>query len=133
MLERETIADCLISFLQRLYFEIMNSFVRSSAEVRNKLLSYFEKVLLLNQKRAAMQVDPRTVSSDGFIHNITCVLLKLCEPFVDPNAGKVRSAWCLSKPLGLIHESRKVTLWLSVGKNCRLASSIRCTRKSPSA
>ncbi len=36
-----------------------------------------------------MQVDPATVSSDGFMMNITVVLDGLCEPFMDSTFSKV--------------------------------------------
>lgn len=42
-----------------------------------------------------MQVDPNTVSSDGFMFNITTCLDQLCEPFMDASFTKVRIASCI--------------------------------------
>ena len=36
-----------------------------------------------------MRVDPKTVSSDGFMINVTSVLDQLCEPFMDARFGKI--------------------------------------------
>lgn len=41
-----------------------------------------------------MQVDPNTVSSDGFMFNITTCLDQLCEPFMDASFTKVMIASC---------------------------------------
>jgi ubiquitin conjugation factor E4 B len=70
-------------------FGISNSIVRASTEARNRLLEYFGHVIKLNEKRAQMQVDIQTVSSDGFMHNIAAVLLMFCDPFLDVRATKI--------------------------------------------
>lgn len=36
------------------------------------------------------QIDPGTVASDGFMLNVTAVLTRLCEPFMDIAYSKVR-------------------------------------------
>ena len=36
-----------------------------------------------------MQVDPKAVSSDGFMMNVTVVLDGLCEPFMDSTFSKI--------------------------------------------
>lgn len=75
-------------------FGIINNIVRSSPQAREAILSYFAHILQLNVKRAQMQVDPLTVASEGFMHNIAAILLSFCEPFMDVKASKVR---CLSR------------------------------------
>jgi ubiquitin conjugation factor E4 B len=70
-------------------FGISNSIVRANADARNRLLQYFGHVIKLNEKRAQMQVDIQTVSSDGFMHNIAAVLLMFCDPFLDIRASKI--------------------------------------------
>ncbi|GAA5817498.1 hypothetical protein MFLAVUS_011046 [Mucor flavus] len=75
--------------IQRSMFGIGNSIVRANAESRNRLLDYFAHIIRLNEKRAQMQVDVQTVSSDGFMHNIAGVLLMFCDPFLDIRASKI--------------------------------------------
>ncbi|KAF9974459.1 hypothetical protein BGZ73_002117 [Actinomortierella ambigua] len=70
-------------------FQVVNSIVRSSPAARDDLLNYFASVARKNEGRAKMQVDKATVSGDGFILNISEVLLKLCDPFMDANYSKV--------------------------------------------
>lgn len=70
-------------------FAISNSIVRADAGSRDNLLQYFGHIIKLNEKRAQMQVDIQTVSSDGFMHNIAAVLLSFCDPFLDLRASKI--------------------------------------------
>ncbi|CEI90732.1 hypothetical protein RMCBS344292_05047 [Rhizopus microsporus] len=70
-------------------FNVCNSIVRANPEARDRLLDYFSYVIQLNEKRAQMQVDPQTVASDGFMHNITGVLLMFSDPFLDVRASKI--------------------------------------------
>lgn len=71
-----------IPVLQNQLFDICNVLVRQSSESRQAVLNYFAQVLKLNKKRHAIQVDAATVSSDGFMVNITAVLNRFAEPFV---------------------------------------------------
>lgn len=73
-------------------FDIVNHMVRASKDARDKVLDWFAAALNINHKRRAMQVDPNTVSSDGFMFNITSCLDQLCEPFMDARFTKVRSS-----------------------------------------
>lgn len=68
---------------------IINSFVRASPQTRNKVLDWFAHIMNVNHKRRAIQVDPREVSSDGFMINVTVVLDTLCEPFMDSTFSKI--------------------------------------------
>lgn len=70
-------------------FGICNSVIRANPSARDQLLEYFAHVIRLNEKRAQMQVDTATVSSDGFMHNIAAVLLMFCNPFLDIRASKI--------------------------------------------
>lgn len=53
------------------------------------MLSYLGHVNAANAKRAAMQVDPNTVSTHGFIINLHALLLRFAEPFMDARLSKV--------------------------------------------
>ncbi|SPQ20412.1 e70e2b0f-7e15-4eb0-a36e-0c2f4fc09463 [Thermothielavioides terrestris] len=68
---------------------IINAFIRASPQARNKVLDWFAYIMNVNHKRRAMQVDPREVSSDGFMMNVTVILDCLCEPFMDSTFSKV--------------------------------------------
>ncbi|KAL4927160.1 ubiquitin-ubiquitin ligase UFD2 [Aspergillus undulatus] len=82
-----------IRMVQRLLssdlLDIINHMIRASAEARNKVLDWFAAALNINHKRRAMQVDPNTVSSDGFMFNLTTCLDQLCQPFMDANFTKI--------------------------------------------
>lgn len=70
-------------------FNIANAFIRAGAETRNVMLDWFALGVNLNHKRRAIQVDPREVSSDGFMFNLTVILDRFCAPFMDTTFSKV--------------------------------------------
>lgn len=70
---------------------IVNHFIRASKDARERVLDWFATALNINHKRRAMQVDAETVSSDGFMFNLTTCLDQLCEPFMDASFTKVAS------------------------------------------
>ncbi|KAJ5112297.1 hypothetical protein N7532_000342 [Penicillium argentinense] len=69
--------------------DVINHMIRASKEARDRVLDWFATALNINHKRRAMQVDPETVSSDGFMFNITTCLDQLCEPFMDATFTKI--------------------------------------------
>ena len=71
-----------IPVIQGQLFDISNILIRASVETRNALLSYFATIINMNKKRHAIQVDAATVSSDGFMLNLTAVLNQFADPFV---------------------------------------------------
>ncbi|KAL4781217.1 ubiquitin elongating factor core-domain-containing protein [Aspergillus varians] len=71
------------------HLDIINHMIRASADARNRVLDWFGAALNINHKRRAMQVDPNTVSSDGFMFNLTTCLDHLCQPFMDANFTKI--------------------------------------------
>ncbi|KAL1722762.1 ubiquitin elongating factor core-domain-containing protein [Schizophyllum commune] len=70
-------------------FAIYNALVRASPVAREAVLKYFARVVKLNLRRAGMQVDPATVSSDSFMVNIQTVLLRFSDPFMDATYSKM--------------------------------------------
>ena len=70
-------------------FDIVNTLVRTSTEVRERVLDWFALVVNSNHKRRAMRIDMKTVSSDGFMINVNTVLSQLCEPFIDVSFSKI--------------------------------------------
>ncbi|RDW91522.1 hypothetical protein BP5796_02687 [Coleophoma crateriformis] len=69
--------------------DIINFFVRASPTSKNKTLDWFAWIVNANHKRRALQLDPRAVSTDGFMMNVTVVLDGLCEPFMDTTFSKI--------------------------------------------
>ncbi|KAF2184279.1 hypothetical protein K469DRAFT_633596 [Zopfia rhizophila CBS 207.26] len=69
-------------------FDIVNCLIKAK-DSRERILDWFALAVNANHKRRAMQVDPKIVSSDGFMVNITVVLDRLCEPFMDATFSKV--------------------------------------------
>ena len=70
-------------------FLIANAFIRAGPETRSRTLDWFAHIMNSNHKRRAMQVDPREVSSDGFMMNVTTILDRFCEPFMDNDFSKI--------------------------------------------
>ncbi|KAI8058379.1 ubiquitin elongating factor core-domain-containing protein [Syncephalis plumigaleata] len=69
--------------------ELANHLVRVSTDSRQATLRYLANVAESNHKRAQMQVDPRIVSTDGFMMNLLSILMALCEPFMDVRYSKI--------------------------------------------
>jgi ubiquitin conjugation factor E4 B len=69
--------------------DIVNCFIKTSKESRGRMLDWFARCLNSNHKRRAMRADPKTVSSDGFMVNVTVILDRLCEPFMDATFSKI--------------------------------------------
>ncbi|KAK8228435.1 putative ubiquitin fusion degradation protein UfdB [Phyllosticta capitalensis] len=69
-------------------FDVANRFIRVK-DSRNRMLDWFAATVNLNHKRRAMRVDKSKVSSDGFMHNVTVILDRLCDPFMDSTFSKI--------------------------------------------
>lgn len=69
-------------------FDIANTFIKNK-DSRESMLNWFALTVNKNHKRRALQVDLKTVSSDGFMVNVTVVLDRLCEPFMDASFSKI--------------------------------------------
>ncbi|TVY49995.1 Ubiquitin conjugation factor E4 [Lachnellula occidentalis] len=69
--------------------DIINLFVRAGPTSKNRTLDWFAYIVNTNHKRRALQPDAKSLSSDGFLMNVTVVLDGLCEPFMDSTFSKV--------------------------------------------
>ena len=69
-------------------FSVANLFIKTK-ESREKILDWFALCVNANHKRRALQVDQKTVSTDGFMLNVTVTLDRLCEPFMDATFSKI--------------------------------------------
>ena len=74
---------------QRDLLDIINLFVRAGPTSKNRTLDWFAYIVNTNHKRRALQPDAKSLSSDGFLMNVTVVLDGLCEPFMDTTFSKV--------------------------------------------
>ncbi len=54
------------------------------------MLTWLALALQSNAERGKMQMDPRKAATHSFFISLNAVLLKLCEPFLEPLSGK---AW----------------------------------------
>ncbi|XP_022868548.1 probable ubiquitin conjugation factor E4 [Olea europaea var. sylvestris] len=89
-------ADLLSSFTT--IKTVMNSLYDGLAEVlmcllkntntRENVLEYLAEVINRNSSRAHLQVDPLSSASSGMFVNLSAVMLRLCEPFLDANMSK---------------------------------------------
>ncbi|KAK5171080.1 Ubiquitin conjugation factor E4 [Saxophila tyrrhenica] len=70
-------------------FQMSDTVVRAGPKQRERILNWFALCVNKNHKKRAMRVDYKTVSSDGFMVNVTSVLDQLCEPFMDARFSKV--------------------------------------------
>ncbi|CAN4082649.1 unnamed protein product [Withania somnifera] len=89
-------ADLLSSFttirtvMNNLYdglAEVLMSLLKSTA-IRENVLGYLAAVINKNSSRAHLQVDPLSCASSGMFVNLSAVMLRLCEPFLDANLTK---------------------------------------------
>jgi ubiquitin conjugation factor E4 B len=69
--------------------EITNRIVKSGKGQRERMLDWFAHVINKNHKRRATWRDDKIISTDGFMVNITTILDRLCEPFMDHTFSKV--------------------------------------------
>ncbi|XP_016453506.2 putative ubiquitin conjugation factor E4 [Nicotiana tabacum] len=89
-------ADLLSSFttiktvMNNLYdglAEVLMSLLKNTV-IRENVLEYLAAVINKNSSRAHLQVDPLSCASSGMFVNLSAVMLRLCEPFLDANLTK---------------------------------------------
>lgn len=59
-----------------------------NTETRDSVLEYLAEVINKNASRAHIQVDPISCASSGMFVNLSAVMLRLSEPFLDANLTK---------------------------------------------
>lgn len=74
--------------LDRLFF-ISNKIIRGSETSRNDLLEYFAIIINKNHLRRGDHSDFMKLSSNAFIANISLILIRLSQPFLDPSFSKI--------------------------------------------
>eukprot|EP01113_Clastostelium_recurvatum_P014474 TRINITY_DN1788_c0_g1_i3.p1 TRINITY_DN1788_c0_g1~~TRINITY_DN1788_c0_g1_i3.p1 ORF type:complete len:1204 (-),score=380.22 TRINITY_DN1788_c0_g1_i3:63-3674(-) len=103
---------------------LFKDILKASKDHREAVLSWIASALEKNSARTKMNYDKTAVSSDGFMVNLSTVLLKLCEPFLDPAFAKVdsidsgyfvaSSRMDLSKDTKLAATSDETASWIDV-------------------
>lgn len=58
------------------------------SDTREHVLEFLAAVINNNSSRAHLQIDPLTCASSGMFINLSAVMLRLCEPFLDANLTK---------------------------------------------
>ncbi|PKA50695.1 putative ubiquitin conjugation factor E4 [Apostasia shenzhenica] len=79
----KTVMNILYDGLGEVIFSLLKS-----VDTREKVLQFLAAVIMKNSARSGMQVDPLTCASTGMFVNLSAVMLRLCEPFLDANASK---------------------------------------------
>lgn len=69
--------------------DIVNPILQKSKIGRERLLDWFAVCVNTNHKRRALHPDQKTISSDGFMVNVTACLDRLCEPFMNSTFSKI--------------------------------------------
>ncbi|XP_075645294.1 putative ubiquitin conjugation factor E4 [Castanea sativa] len=67
--------------------EVLLSLLKNT-DTRENVLDYLAEVINLNSSRAQIQVDPISCASSGMFVNLSAVMLRLCDPFLDANLTK---------------------------------------------
>uniref|UniRef100_A0A7N1A9U6 RING-type E3 ubiquitin transferase n=2 Tax=Kalanchoe fedtschenkoi TaxID=63787 RepID=A0A7N1A9U6_KALFE len=102
-------------------------------ETRESVLLYLAEVINKNASRAHMQVDPISCASSGMFVNLSAVMLRLSEPFLDPNLSKrdkIDPDYVFYSPrldlrgLTALHaSSEEVAKWLTNDNQCNSVGS----------
>ncbi|KMT17300.1 hypothetical protein BVRB_2g039970 isoform A [Beta vulgaris subsp. vulgaris] len=58
------------------------------SDTRESVLEFLAAVINNNSSRAHLQIDPLTCASSGMFVNLSAVMLRLCEPFLDAKLSK---------------------------------------------
>ncbi|KAE9590331.1 hypothetical protein Lal_00028116 [Lupinus albus] len=97
-----------------------------STDTRESALEFLAAVININASRAHIQVDPIACASSGMFVNLSAVMLRLCEPFLNANLTKrdkidakyvhYSNRLKLSELTALHASSEEITEWLNSNK-----------------
>lgn len=74
--------------LERLFF-IIDKIIRGSADSRNDILTYFANIVNKNHLRRGDHASSNKLSSNAFMSNITLLLVRFSQPFLDVSYKKI--------------------------------------------
>lgn len=72
-----------LKILQEACSQLVMNMIKAGPDSRGRVLQWFTDALLVNVHASAMRPDPSKVSSPNLLLNLSVVLLKLCQPFVN--------------------------------------------------
>ncbi|KAI8905797.1 ubiquitin elongating factor core-domain-containing protein [Entophlyctis helioformis] len=76
-------------FVHTSLHNIFLSIIKAGGDAKDNVLAFIARAIQLNHSRSKLQVDRREVSTDGFMHNLSRVCLKLCDPIMDIRFSKL--------------------------------------------
>ncbi|OAY80595.1 putative ubiquitin conjugation factor E4 [Ananas comosus] len=79
----KTVMNILYDGLAEVFLTLLKN-----TDTREKVLEFIAEVIKKNAARSRMQVDPLLCASSGMFVNLSAVMLRLCEPFLDATASK---------------------------------------------
>ncbi|WBW74100.1 ubiquitin-protein ligase E4 Ufd2 [Schizosaccharomyces osmophilus] len=79
----------VVSSYQEQLFQIVSALIRTSQEIREKVLDFLAMVVNVNHKRQSLHVDQFNITSDACMLNLAYVLNRLSEPFLDIKFSKI--------------------------------------------
>ncbi|ORY44773.1 hypothetical protein BCR33DRAFT_659465, partial [Rhizoclosmatium globosum] len=78
-----------ISSVQSVLHNLVMQLIKTGPEYRESVLKFLADAITSNHARGRLQVDPKTVGTDGFLFNIGKVCLLLSDPITDPGFSKI--------------------------------------------
>ncbi|EEF29477.1 ubiquitin-protein ligase, putative [Ricinus communis] len=125
------------TFMNNLYdgLEQVLRILLKNGDTRENVLQYLAEVINRNSSRAHIQVDPLSCASSGMFVNLSAVMLRLCNPFLDPNLtkrDKIDSQYVFEsnrldlRGLTALHaSSEEVTEWMNKGNHGKTEVSVQ--------
>ena len=74
--------------LERLFY-IIDKVIRGSVESRTDLMTYFAQIVNKNHLRRGDHSNPSKLASNAFMSNITMILIRFSQPFLDESHQKI--------------------------------------------
>ncbi|KAL3525885.1 hypothetical protein ACH5RR_014257 [Cinchona calisaya] len=87
LLSSFTTIKTVLNYLYDGLAEVLRCLLMNTSTCEN-VLEYLAEVINKNASRAHVQVDPLCCASSGMFVNLSAVMLRLCEPFLDANLTK---------------------------------------------
>ena len=84
----ERLRNSLTTIHTLLHTALMN--LLRGKETREAVVAWIAVMLESNMSRAKLRPDASLISTDGEFLNLAAVLLRLCAPFIDPKADKLK-------------------------------------------
>ncbi|EPY51744.1 ubiquitin-protein ligase E4 [Schizosaccharomyces cryophilus OY26] len=79
----------IVSSYQEQLYQIISVLIRTSSEIREKVLDFLAMVVNVNHKRQSLHVDQFNITSDACMLNLAYVMNRLSEPFLDIKYSKI--------------------------------------------